>query len=266
MIDSDTLIYRFRQFHAADSTKAREPEEIIAESKMWCSSPEAFNDPFDCNPNFVMPDKSIDDQLRQAERMIEGNGWARNHPQAIRLLDIARNGGLNSPEVKVLLPHGMRESIRRSSVCCFTSSWDDPCMWAHYADSHKGYCLAFRLKSEWPAPIVDVDYAGDRPAIDLSVDTPKGSEARLKFAKEMLATKSDHWEPEGEWRVVRWETPAGFMDFPPEALQHVYLGMRSGADERARILKAAAERKPAIPVYLVDVHRQAFSFEVEQIG
>src|SRR5260370_7015469 len=34
---------------------------------------------------------------------------------------------------------------RIQGLICFSSSWKDPVIWAHYSDKHKGLCLGFEI-------------------------------------------------------------------------------------------------------------------------
>src|SRR6266853_3861048 len=37
----------------------------------------------------------------------------------------------------------IEEFSRRFGVLCFSRSWSNPLLWAHYSDKHKGICLGF---------------------------------------------------------------------------------------------------------------------------
>jgi hypothetical protein len=40
----------------------------------------------------------------------------------------------------------VRESLgRENGLICFSASWQDPVIWAHYADKHQGICLSFEI-------------------------------------------------------------------------------------------------------------------------
>ena len=40
----------------------------------------------------------------------------------------------------------MREELgREHGLICFSGSWSDPVLWAHYSDKHRGLCLGFEV-------------------------------------------------------------------------------------------------------------------------
>lgn len=67
----------------------------------------------------------------------------------------------------------------------FTESYKDICMWSHYANYHKGFCLEYNLFDTKCLPIY---YAKE-----LDVDIPK---------MQSTFIKSSVWENEFEWRFA----------------------------------------------------------------
>jgi len=66
-----------------------------------------------------------------------------------------------------LLPYDVRKRDVRSNfrslvsdfsrmygMVCFSTSWHDPVMWAHYSDKHKGLCLGFDIPNAKPSATV----------------------------------------------------------------------------------------------------------------
>lgn len=263
------LMYRFRHFQFSDSEEhKREPERILCDSQLWCADPRLFNDPFDCRPNLIMTDIPIDEAIRRAGAMIRRRGLPEDHPQAIAVMQSAREGKFSSPEMRDALRRGMQESIDRSSVCCFNRKWDDPRMWAQYADNHRGYCLAFELNIDWPEDAVPfhVKYVEDRPEIDLAADTTEGRDAAKRYIDDSIFTKSIHWRDEQEVRIFRPDVPAGLLAFPPSALKAVYLGLQIDPLNLNRIVAAVSKREQRIPVYKLRLHPTRYDFELQQVS
>lgn len=263
------MMYRFRHFRFSENEEhKREPERIICDSQLWCSDPRAFNDPFDCRPNLIMSTITVAEAVQRTEAMIQRRGLPADHPHAVTARDAAREGKFGSPEMYEALRRGMQAAIDRSSVCCFNSVWDDPRMWAQYADDHKGYCLAFELDGNWPEDAVPmpVNYSEERPKIDLAVDTMEDRDAAWHYVEGSIFTKSIHWRGEQEVRVFRQETPPGLLAFPPSALKAVYLGLQMRPENRERLIAAIKQRRQGIPAYQLHLHRSRYEFELEQIN
>lgn len=78
----------------------------------------------------------------------------------------------------------------------FSSDWDVPTMWAHYAGNHSGVCLGFDVPLSRAAPISYVNQL--RPLRQHVKTDPTYRDEMMDYAKR---TKSVHWAYENEWRV-----------------------------------------------------------------
>jgi hypothetical protein len=83
-------------------------------------------------------------------------------------------------------------------LLCFTRSWQNPLMWSHYGDRHRGICLGFDVGEHILKPI---NYEPERLSLgrwseagfaDLPTD--------LRYA--LLTTKFERWAYEEERRVI----------------------------------------------------------------
>ncbi len=92
-----------------------------------------------------------------------------------------------------------RQSIgRQVGLLCFSQRWDNPVLWSHYADKHRGMCLGFEIPHE---SLRRVTYANRR--FKLQRDPLKASGAPDQDSVEkLLVTKYSHWRYEREWRML----------------------------------------------------------------
>jgi hypothetical protein len=155
-------------------------------------------------------------------------------------LKISRVHELNDPFE--LLPYDLsnkhhRQALRRAreelaakhGLLCFSATWHDPVMWAHYSDKHRGICLAFEIKGGRDL-CKRVNYRAHRLPFPTAL-SPADAEA-------MLFTKYSNWEYEKEIRM--WvqlndaEDGLYFYDFN-ETLQlaAVIVGVRCGLSRNA---------------------------------
>ncbi|MBY0572952.1 MAG: DUF2971 domain-containing protein, partial [Undibacterium sp.] len=93
----------------------------------------------------------------------------------------------------------VREHLRKhTGVCCFfKDAPKHPLMWAHYANSHTGFCIEYEIV-EAPHELIDVNYANYLPTPSISelLLCPKESFLRI------LTTKTIEWSYEKEIRFV----------------------------------------------------------------
>jgi Protein of unknown function (DUF2971) len=117
---------------------------------------------------------------------------------------------------------------RHFGVLCFSENKADVLQWAHYADRHKGICLAFDVSGS-QGKFGKVQYLTER------FPFPEREKLDVEFSWKLLSTKSKAWEYEKEWRVFLtltdgvWDDSAGrvlyFAEFGPElVLNEVILG------------------------------------------
>jgi hypothetical protein len=144
-------------------------------------------------------------------------------------------------------------------VLCLSRNGNQPLMWAHYADSHRGVMVEFdelascfsrrRTAEDDLGYLRSVVYSGTRPS--LSMEVLDGDKAFEVFA----LTKSEHWRYEEEVRLI-WplkeadktlETTTGLLALiacPPEAIRSVTLGCKAD-DETLRRVREALLQNPA---------------------
>lgn len=71
---------------------------------------------------------------------------------------------------------------KNNGLLCFSRTWRNPVMWAHYADNHKGLCLCFEVRDEL---LQDIDYVTKRP--------PPPENLNEAFIMSLLYSKFSHW-------------------------------------------------------------------------
>jgi Protein of unknown function (DUF2971) len=160
-----------------------------------------------------------------------------------RRLKIARLSDLNDPFE--LLPFDMSTRVTRlavamtihelneeAGVVCFSRTWSNPVIWAHYADQHRGLCLGFELSERLVHPITYVNTRQPFPELDgLDYD------AKLAIMRQLLFTKFEDWRYEDEVRAsVQIDTEENglyFVDWSDaQQLTEVIVGMRSATCRR----------------------------------
>jgi len=84
-----------------------------------------------------------------------------------------------------------RRLATNRGVLCFSAGWDDPVVWAHYSDKHRGICLGFEV----PDAYCDrVKYVSKR--------LPFPKTATDEVADAWLFTKYRNWQYEQEIRIM----------------------------------------------------------------
>src|SRR5260221_10202037 len=64
---------------------------------------------------------------------------------------------LSDPELRKSVLDSKYEIGKDYGILCFSRSWHNPVLWAHYAESHKGICLGFDISKDLPEAVIYVD-------------------------------------------------------------------------------------------------------------
>ncbi|HEY8608184.1 MAG TPA: DUF2971 domain-containing protein [Noviherbaspirillum sp.] len=263
--------------------------EIFRTRKVWLSTAAGLNDPFECEMQAV--DAAF--RLAQVRKMKE----AQLSGFLLSALHSTKSGtaffGLQKKETRRLLqefknlkdfdrayakfrnfmqkkcgnppsdPDSMFASTSEqlSAVGIFSLSQvpDQPLMWAHYADDHKGICLGFEITDGSALGDVErclrVEYGNGVPefseqpiaALTLSLDNSGAvsTASRLAFSDPSLraavSTKGPEWKYEQEWRYI--EPIGGAYDWPAP-ITEITFGLRCPQERRAFYIGLARECIP----------------------
>lgn len=113
-------------------------------------------------------------------------------------------------------------------------------LWAHYANSHKGFCIEYDLdklinhnsKGYDIRNVINIGYQDERPEVTEFDDV-------LTIQKKVFGTKSLAWKYENEVRLVFNE--AGEKIIIPNAVSAIYLGLRISLEDRRDIIQKTSE-------------------------
>jgi Protein of unknown function (DUF2971) len=136
---------------------------------------------------------------------------------ALRRLKISRIGDLNDPfellpidlrdkKVRAAVRSTRQEIDKTTGVICFSSTWENPVLWSHYADKHRGIALGFEVPDNFVIPVKYADKLIDADIDD--VVTATDVDLTSDFACTLLATKFADWRYENESRVFLRLDPA----------------------------------------------------------
>lgn len=173
---------------------------------IYLSSPNVFNDPFDCN--FAYNENS----------------------------DMIRLNIINKPnsELQNIL-HDAKDSSRnivneRTLVSCFSETSKNLLMWSHYANKHTGFCVEYDISNMdniYKLNLFPILYKTERPEITKIIETGKNSVAALYGA---LLTKCKIWKYEKEWRLILLPECINENYIKQDIVSKVFCGIKTSAD------------------------------------
>jgi len=126
-----------------------------------------------------------------------------------RRLKIARLNELNDPfeffaadctdsTIQIKLEEFKNQVNEQYGIVCFSQRYDDPVLWSHYADRHRGVALIFEIPDDMAIPI---SYQPERFMLDVDAAIRRGSFQESDL-DQLISTKFSSWSYEKEIRVT----------------------------------------------------------------
>ena len=190
LIMTDHILFKFRSVN-------KYLLQSIVQSELHFAHPACLNDPFDCKVD-----------IRQSLEVAISKTFSTVRER------LEKFRGLNDFLVK------LQSDIAAMGVCSFSCPLDgsnvlleNPLMWSHYADAHRGVCLTYRFSEQFfydnadqILGIAEVDY-GANPLADWFVENIERfndfTDFGISLLKKVLTVKSSEWQYEKEVRILR---------------------------------------------------------------
>lgn len=159
-------------------------------------------------------------------------------------------------------------------LMCFSLSerFDSPPMWAHYADNHAGFIVAFNTEHDW----FRHRKGGSKKRL-LKITYFDGKvEELLENVQAAFLSKTTDWAYEREWRIYASEEeiertvgsaddPVHLLDFPPEAVERVIVGSKASEETVAQIRDALNAGYPGAELFRAIPNRSTHTYDLERI-
>lgn len=210
--------------------------ESLCHDGLYFAAPAAFNDPHDCKPTVESDSeketlRNILSELIKRRVAAETLGALKNAriqgakaeayaqrsgEQTARqeLEDVAYNAtnpehGDNEKEAEcwLLANEIQRELLMQydRGVCCFSEVVDNPLLWSHYGDQHRGICIGYGLNRIPKPKLHKVVYGGSRTLRTTLIARAlleKEPEAQALLDRDVVLRKAPSWRYEREWRLL----------------------------------------------------------------
>lgn len=130
-----------------------------------------------------------------------------------------------------------------AGVYSLSKNCTDELLWAHYANSHEGFCIEYDLntlvyfgRSDYFK--FDVIYSRSPPK--LSISDMRKTDDKGSFIQKLIGIKSKKWAYEKETRVVTSEP--GLQSYDYRAVKAIYFGLRMQEERIQEVMKRLCGR------------------------
>lgn len=218
-MSNDFLLFKFKPIN-------QHLIESLLKPSLYFPTPDKVNDPFDCRLD-------IRKSFQRASAIATGD-------RKNALIAALQHGDLLEK---------FAAQFHKVGVCSFSlleGSFDEPLLWSHYANEHKGVCLLYRFPEQFlndPKKIIGVDKVryGKNILTDWLATAPiqSSDEFVIELTKMYLTAKNKPWEYEKETRIIR--PTHGLLDMPRGFLEQVCFGLRTPQADIDYVVKLARE-------------------------
>lgn len=251
------FVYKFRPLNTSElNVQINQLRDYVVESRLWLSSPLAFNDPFDMRGSFVFEGSPQSKRKHIIKKLEQYRPDLNKKQKEIAASNLLGNGSFTKSMESI--HDKQRENV---GVCSFAGDARNILMWAHYASNHSGVCLQFQVAADISifSRALTIEYSSDYPVVDYFEDIQKS------FIPTLFR-KSNEWKYEMERRIVHPNGANSFLAFEPSALTALILGCQIRGDAEIAIKKMLIERHeksfPPIKVYRALRHNTKYQLRL----
>ena len=175
--------------------------------------------------------------------------------------------GFKSKEALQIVDESYRDVLsfdQKMGIYSLSQSYLDELLWAHYANSHKGFCIEYDLDlllesyksdTKFSFPIT---YTKKPPVIGLlDVATNRNN----GIIKKIGGFKSKRWAYEQEFRIIT--NNCGLHSYNFQAVKSIYFGLRMEEKQRLEIMQRLKGR--GIKYYQIEQIPTSYNFTIKKI-
>ena len=243
---------------------------LITDREIFFTSARNFNDPFDTSIVYSIENVSAKTILKGAESFFKDEYPHLNRRQRKELAKEKTKAIMRDPNHKRVFIDTVTEiHYNKFGLYCMSEIRDSLLMWAHYSDSHRGFCVglhteklletaaAAALESKFIS-LKKIRYEEKMPIIHFfESDDSKGPSDDIDT---FISTKSSDWSYEKEYRLVNHNHPDTILQLPPDTISEVIVGCRASEKDRSMITDHVAQLENVI---LYQAKRHDYKFELD---
>ena len=251
-----STFYKYRSL-AGDGLKF--VENILSLNEIYLSSPEQFNDPFDCSPTFDFS-CTTEEAEALADRTLARDKTERT-PEELLAAKQKFLAAFPIPNLEEAHDHmrGAHDRAVRSNMGVYSLSarMDSPLLWSHYADSHHGLCIGFNPDLH-PFNIAQrVEYSKLRNAVNPFKQNPD------EILANSILQKSEDWTYEEEWRIALPNAARKSVSFEDGAITAIIFGARMPQDQIDLVRSWITGHRPDF--FQACISARTFAIEIDRL-
>jgi len=273
--------------------------KMLEDDLIWLSSPEKFNDPYDCALTYAA--KKIGnftfqrDIISFLERLPAEYKFSEEEVEFLAssdkfIYDFAKIFAKKHPNANEMMPEEYAELISRVVdkefeqmenklsaalrsglfITCFSETNKSILMWSHYAANHTGFCVEYdfsklsnkdhRKRLLYPV-IYDNNVFDATEYLQPTFENKSFNNLMLNYA---AMNKSIEWGYEREWRFILSNGPTKeILTLNAPKPTAIYLGAKMSVEDKKKVLKIAESR--GIMVSQMTMEASSFKLKITNL-
>ncbi|WP_010424014.1 DUF2971 domain-containing protein [Anaerophaga thermohalophila] len=252
------FVYKYRDW------KNEYHKRLLLHQELYLSSPDEFNDPFDCKIPvayyLLKEDKNLENIFLQ--QYIEKHYHNLSEQKKKEKFNLLKNKG-NYKNNKVIeqINSEIQEYINTTAgIFCASAINDIILMWSHYANAHTGFCVGFDSKKLF-------NFFTDGGPVNYEKDFPliKPTESKSEQWMKQIFSKSDIWDYEVEYRLHKQKAPKTICKIPKETIKKIIIGYKMPQSDMDDLKKIINCELPHVNLYKTEPAKNEYKLETKKI-
>lgn len=253
------FLYKYKHVDISDNTGKDRAKDLLLRSKLWLSSPNDFNDPFEMSANVII--NASGDEKRKYFKSVARN-LGLNHIDSQKF--VKKMSITNNNVLKEYYKESIRKTFETIGVHCFSYDPRNILMWSHYANEHKGICVQIERVRDFKTlvQVVNVNYSNNYPSINFI-------KSSVDDIKNTILNKSTDWKYEQECRILLPGQANTKIDINEDSVVGIIFGCIAPDDLKSFIKEIISERKmmrlSPVKLYEAVQHDREFKLYIKKL-
>lgn len=253
------FVYKYRNLDPHSTDSIERLKQIVLNSKLWLSSPEDFNDPFDMGMHITV-DGTTKEKLQRFQTLVKNHSqlsWKKRQAEVVKFMH------RSNKDLRAVAQRSHDKNIALFGVCSFAGTPRSILMWSHYTRDHQGICLQFDIAHDPRVFLqaIPVSYENSYPTFNWLNETMDSRSLTAKFSD---------WSYEKERRIIKIDGANQHLSFSPQCVTRIILGCKVKQETVTCIKKLLEMRKeknlPPIALYQAMMHAREYKIVVRKFN
>jgi len=243
-------------------------KRILTDNEVYFATANQFNDPFDASLPFTYDASELTDEnifKKLIETRLHDFPQENEEDRIKYAKERAQTVDFRSQEYWDKMYPFTRDHLHKHfGIYSLARRRDNLLMWAHYANSHRGFSVGIKkssLKSLRFTQLLKVEYSNQFPQRPMFIS----DDEQTKYLLKIITTKSKHWSYEREYRLINMIFPNTPFRLKDDFVSEICLGLAMNEESKEEIKTLWKEKFPQAKLFQTSIDTKKFSLKFIEI-